>query len=504
MDFFNTVFDSRMKELFSKEIITQVTIIDMIQAEKNGISTSRISNSLSLDKRTVVKYINNINDHLVESDIHLNGISTIRNQHFFNGDSFDAEKLILQLISKSTIVKLMLNVINKDSVEIEKFLSENYISNTYFFKMIGKLNTYLSSYNIHLRSKKGILAIEGKESEIRYILTGFLWRVYRGSSWPFTHISKNNVQLIIDSMINYLRVNVNDGKLTKLMYMFAVNISRSKNKKKIIESELPKYSKKVINDTFLDTYTHFELALGTVVSSDKNDIIFMFMWLLSLSDFYLFDNSIFALYNSLRSINPKIFNGINLFVSNVQDRSANKELIKNTLFLSTVISSRISVDLFPHLTFIISSVNINEYNRRFAPNLMPTISTLLKKDNSLTPIQQDTLAFRYSSSLALVLPINTFEPIISIYLETEFPIYIEVQIWRELEELLGSSFNIKQQNTPADSSIDLIINVNLAINEKKDDTTQRIFTHIHMTESDHQRIYRKCREIIKTKRALQK
>ncbi|WP_187387608.1 helix-turn-helix domain-containing protein [Weissella muntiaci] len=502
MDFFNTVFDARMENLFNKDIITQVAIVDMIQSEKNGISTAGISNLLSIDKRTVVKHINNINDYLTESNMAVNGISTVRNQHFFNGDSFDAQKMILHLLSKSSVVRLSLSIVNQDIVEIETFVSENYISSTYFFKMINKLNAYFVSYGIHLRSKQGMLTIDGNEGEIRYIITGFLWRVYRGTTWPFTNVSKSSVRVIIDTLINYLGVSINDGKRAKLMYMLAVNISRSNGMKAIADGEIPEYSMAIINDTFPDIYIHFEQALRNVIRPGGNDITFMFMWLLSLSDFYLFDNSIFAMYDSIRSANAQVFGGINLFVNAVQEQSSNNELIRNTLFLSTVISSRISVDLFPHLTFIVSSVNINEYKRRFAPALIPTISTLLEQDSSLTPLQRSTLAFRYSNSLALVLPINTFEPLISIYLETDFPIYIEVQIWHELEELLGRSFNIRQQKKLVTSSCDLIINVNLAVNDTGSATAQRIYTHVHMTDSDHQQIYNKCREILKAKRAL--
>ena len=65
MDFFNTVFDSQMEDLFNKDIITQVAIVDMIQSERNGISTASISNLLSIDKRTVVKHKNNINSPVV-------------------------------------------------------------------------------------------------------------------------------------------------------------------------------------------------------------------------------------------------------------------------------------------------------------------------------------------------------------------------------------------------------------------------------------------------------
>ncbi|TYC48361.1 hypothetical protein ESZ50_09120 [Weissella muntiaci] len=505
MEYFNTVFNSRVEKLFSKELINQVATIDTIQSASDGVSSSELGDLLLIERRSVLNNVDKINSIIdtISSSIPIPKIIKVEKKFFFEGSSLDAQRIIMQLIGQSTLANLCIRIVNQKSVSTEQFMAERFISSAAFYRMLQKLNDYLTPLGIHIINKRGILTVIGNEREIRYILTGFLWRIYRGVTWPFVSITQNEVKAVTNKLIESLGININNAKRDELMYILAVNILRHRNGSTISNKELPNYSNKLINSLLNKQYTQFKKLMTPLMDEQNNDLIFIFIWLASLPELYLSNNLVFSFYEALTHVEPDIVKGIDSFIDAVQKIKNDLNLYKEKLFLSTIISSRIAADLFPQLTFIISSVNIYEYKDRFAPSLIPVIQRFLETDSTLDNIQKHTLAFKYSNAFALVLPINIFEPKINIYIETDFPIYIDVQIKKELYALLSTTYNIAIRESPKLPECDLAINFNLSANSSDSEGIPRIYTHVHMSDGEKNQILEQCRKILIRKKSQQ-
>lgn len=440
-------------QIFPKDILSKVKILTVLFKSSSSLNIRDLISYGALDRKTIYKYIKEINNIAINQYGKDAIILDDKKQYFFEMSKIEFLTLRFLILETTFTIELINSFFKSSTVNTTKFCLENYISENALKKQVKSINSLITPFNIELKSRKGTLYLNGDETKIRYFLSTFFWRIYRGFKWPFVQIEKSRLKEYLSTI--YANTYFNENKQEVPLFLLAISILRVKSKNFIEEESLPPYTNSFYNNFFTKSIK----CLVTNYHLPKKEIKFIILFLHIFPEYILNNDNTDIL--RLLSIHKKdsYFSIVNFYDfasrkhENWQINSPEKQK-----FLSILISARIFVDIFNNIYFNIHELSLVYYSQKEFPNLLPTIESYLKKNEpNISKAELKSLTFKYSEAYVSAFPPQDFEPIIRILLVTDNPIYIETLLANRIKSVLSEKFNIIISNSSQTDNFDFII-----------------------------------------------
>ncbi len=254
-------------------------ILTYVFENSDGISGNTLANLLDITPRTVRNDIREINEELAC----LNALieSSPKKGYYL---SYDAKKKVLGYLANKDSGSLLPNtpserqlyiilkiVFAKDIVQIEDLENELYVSKTTIRSDLENMAKLLEKYEIRISSYRGII-IDGKESDIRHLLSKLISKNYNGNLdylrpllKKFSKYNEEDYYKICDCLVQILDANkivITDKDLYIFSYEILLGILRSKDGFTLEDGYVPK------NDVLLNIpFDILENSINCKISS---------------------------------------------------------------------------------------------------------------------------------------------------------------------------------------------------------------------------------------------
>lgn len=475
--------------IYSYDIHHRISILQIIADYDEGVDIAMIQNRLPLNRRTIYKYIDEINDIAIneknEPGEELGYID--KNNHIYRyiGNRLTYQRLHIKITEHSIQLLLCKQLLQNPIVNIKQFCFDNYISETALRRNITKFNKEMEPYQLSIAIYKGNMSLSGEPEKIRFGIATFLWRIYRGVTWPFETVSQPLMQTIAKVIFKEYSIPNDDGKLNELMFILATNFARSQ------ANMLPVNP---VSDELMDILIFDEhdqrvmIQLTQNYGLPKNDTKFVLLWLKTIPDYYLYRGRALAIDRKLASLNSPFHATAHHFVDRVQEKLGLKIDFSNESgqnFLVSLIAGRVHVALFPDIDFTVSNLHLVEVLEQNAPHLLSNIKELLDPTDiaQMSPDTLHALCIRYAYAFAAIQSIFYFEPTIKVLVQLDAPSYIDAGFRNRLETLLQPFFNVEVQLHDLKHEADLVVHTDLFVNSNYPSEKQ-IYVHSQITTSD--------------------
>lgn len=491
---FNTTFESA---LYNKEVKHQIQILKKISEYSDGVAMDILKDYVKLNERTIHKYIISINE-LIDinqgtSDNNHNNYGYIirkNNKYIYTGDHFQFQQLYKKLIEGTVSLNLILKLITHKVIKVKDFIHENFISETSLRRSIYIFNDYISKYDVSISIERGLISFIGNEINIRYLIDVFMWRNYNGTTWPFDNIPKEKMNNLANTIITLYGINMSSGKRKELMFLLATNFSRIDTDNIInmndISSNLIDVA--ILNNDDQNIYNY----LFNKYNMCNSEILFILLWIKSISDFYFIENKPNDILNILKAKNHIIYNKINNYIIGIENITKTKIML-NTVdsktFIATLLAGKYHAALFKKLNFTIANIDSSKLNIKKHPNLIKIITNLTAQiNNDLSQDEMGTLIYFNISAFLILFPEYYFDPTINILIQMDAPIFEEAAFSKKIRDNLVPYFNVSVSYINyKEKKYDLIIST-IINGEKEYDTDSRITISNNLTDNDLDRV----------------
>lgn len=163
--------------LFNRDITHKVVILKLLYNKIDGVNIEQLIAATGLDRRTIYKYINQLNDFSLKVYNKEAIVYSPNNNYRFLGNKLDLQNLKVAIIESTPIYALVKLFLSNKTVNLHTFCVENYIGESTFKRQIRKVNQLLKYVKASISIRKGELVILGDEATIRYCFITFLWRI---------------------------------------------------------------------------------------------------------------------------------------------------------------------------------------------------------------------------------------------------------------------------------------------------------------------------------------
>lgn len=235
-----------MIDFFLKKQQTKLEILSQLSNEKK-VSFSSFLSTLNLPRTTLKRAIDDLNSDL-ETNKLLCVLEQDESKKYYlvvskNGSPLNIyHRLKLVYIKESLHFQLLNQLLTSNSQSIHDLTDHLVISSSYCYKLIKELNTLLAKFKLKISTlgKGGRIEITGQEQTLRIFSFIILTEIYQAIEWPFQHISKKEVESMIQSQKTDHTNFFSASKLNQVLFYLAITDLRVKNKKKLksMNSEL--------------------------------------------------------------------------------------------------------------------------------------------------------------------------------------------------------------------------------------------------------------------------
>ncbi|MCC4119920.1 helix-turn-helix domain-containing protein [Lactococcus lactis] len=492
----NSYIPIEFLQIFPKETQLKVKILTTIFQSTTGHQIGYLVKYSNLDRKTIYKYIKEINEVSIKQFKKDAILLSDKKQYYFAMTKSEFLTLRFLIFETTFIIELINLFMRSSTVNITKFCIENYISENALKQQIKAINSLLVNFDLEFKTRKGFLYLSGTEHKIRYFLSTFFWRIYRGFKWPFFQLEKSKVKETLSLIYPNIGVDVNKQEVP--LYLLAVSILRAKSKNLILEEILPPYT-----NSFYENFSNESIkTLVTNYHLPTSEIKFIILFLHIFPEYLLSkDNTSILEQLSIYKNNSylSILNFLDFVNKKHKEWKINSH--KGQQFLSILISSRIFVDIFNDTYFNIYELNLIYHSQQEFPNLLPSIAANLKEyDSNISEAELKSLVFKYAQAYIYAFPPQSFEPLIKILLIADTPIYIETILVNRIKSVLSEKFNVSISTSDQSDDFDFIIATGIVNHSLL--KSKILFVYPHLPVKDIVNIISTCENVLNKKNVL--
>ncbi|EAK9081355.1 M protein trans-acting positive regulator, partial [Listeria monocytogenes] len=228
-----------MIDYFLKRQQTKLEILSHLSNEKRTSFSSFLS-KLELPRTTLKRAINELNTDFVENKLPCILEQDERKNYYLQFSKKTSalniyHRLKLAYIKESLHFQLLNLLLTSNSQSISNLTDHLIISPSYCYKLIKELNALLSDFKLEISSlrKDNQFELKGEEQTLRIFSFIILTEVYQTIEWPFHHISKEDLTLMIQSQKSDHTNLSSPSKLNQVFFYLAITDLRVKNRRKL-------------------------------------------------------------------------------------------------------------------------------------------------------------------------------------------------------------------------------------------------------------------------------
>lgn len=319
----------------------QYELLQLLAQTKEVMSSEQISDRLDLSTKTIQRYIELINQYLMNYDVE---IISMRGYGFvLQGNVKEVATLITTLSPTDydrRIKDITMSLLSKEYITVEQIGDILSYSTSTLNKLIPKVKKYLKLYNLKLVSKPYYgISVVGAEVRIRDLMIdcAFAKHKYGEIICLVENISDQDFQLIKNTIIEFLHQNkivIADADVSDLIMRITLIVSRCK-KNCLLEPVEYAAEKNLISQLLQDIAKKLNLLIP------RSEISYLSMY--------------YEIINSMLSDNPSVMAAdINNFV-----QESLKKMQK--IYGNLQIQDKVRESLILHMSLMLKRINHKHY-----------------------------------------------------------------------------------------------------------------------------------------------
>ncbi|WP_432228221.1 helix-turn-helix domain-containing protein [Enterococcus faecalis] len=462
---------------FGNETTKEIELLQVLYKNPRFMNIGELSQSLKMDRRSIYKYFSLLqNKPYIQENKNKDILITKKSYGYrFAGDKKDYKILYQQIIQSNPFFELLESLLVNNEFNIIKFSYDNSISESNIRRRLYELEPLFEDLGFSVKKTSGNAHLLGDESKIRYFMVSFFWRIYHGMHWPFQNVPKDKCEKVVRTIFEQSDLESNDIRIELTCYILAVNIIRFRKgfriEKRKIESVMStQYVDSKLLSIILDTENNFVSTLISELSYNyllnSTEIKFLILWVYSDPRFYLANRDIKEYLNNYSDVERKL-ERFSQFINEISIKKEifnfdNLEFKKKLIFLSTIFSGVISVELFGKNSRTLTGYNIEEYILKNFPKLLSR-SNLVLENSEVYPNDIDKrngLALQLALISTLLESPAEFTKKIHIKIDTDLPPIIEFGIIERIQNTFRSYYNIDISSNIAYKDADFCLSTN--------------------------------------------
>lgn len=226
-----------MESLLSKEEQSKIRIFFYLINSNKERSIQEIEKYSGLSYYKVSKLVDNLNDdvkYYYRSDFTLIDKSS-RGSVFIKANSSFLFNLLIQNYCKNNMAfKLLDRILLKKEYSVTKFANDNFLSLSYAYSIVNKLDKFLNGYHLKLDEN---LCISGDELSIRNLFYSIYINIFRNEDYVFSNkleMEAENLTRKIETHFKLANLSSQDRK--KIKYYVTIGIIRMKGNYYLVDS----------------------------------------------------------------------------------------------------------------------------------------------------------------------------------------------------------------------------------------------------------------------------
>lgn len=291
-----------MYNFLSRPTLKKVQVLNLLHTEGRFISSIELAQEVELSEKTIIKIISELSEDLssLKEPAYIKEIKykqfKLEYEDYFSIKSI--ERFYLQnSITYRAFDMIFYNELN----DINMFAIDNFISLASMYRYINKVKPMLKQFQLKYSSQDGV-TLKGTETQFRYFFYLFYWNSCWGEAWPFTLVSRSEIQ----KLVKQLKLELPES----VLYWLAVCITRAKMG--FIIDANPVYNKFSKHHYHFEEFTSgFKYLLTKLTTLTEEEIeketMFSFAFLECLYPYEKKDTSVSLMMNFAQHHNKEIF-----------------------------------------------------------------------------------------------------------------------------------------------------------------------------------------------------
>lgn len=457
-----------MEEILNKKDLEQFQIIKLLYSEMRYWTISDIQEKIPLSKVTISKNLEAIAAHLKKYDENIHLLFSKKGVYLEKAFDFNLNQILLVYLEDSLFFKFIHVLFTNKQMTVKKFCGENYISISYFYKLMKKHSHIFTNYKVDIDFIN--MEFTGEEVNIRNFLFNFYWNCYKGIKWPFKDANKQD--LVNAIMQSEVTLNESISYIEREKYCYFVVISRNRVADK-------HYSRKYRRPYYFFPNENQEKLRVTIRG---------------------FFNSAFLPEDILNREVTYLEILLNIYLRTYEDLDTKKNTIINSMLYNVITYQNaklvlaefkkiLNIDFTDNIDFLVTLIKIHGqglllrdgatvynkdkllkyYNEKY-PNyswlLKQCITNLEKKVSFKNPFKQkDFLFLKYTFLLERYYNLFFFEKEIKIRVLLSEGLSLEHVLAREIEKRIDGNIKIMKKTYKKDSADIVISDFNISIDD---------------------------------------
>lgn len=480
--------------IFGKEVQAKLLLLDLLSQKRDWYPYEALSFDVNISKSTLRTYLVDFENNS-ETKIFIfekgKGIK-------FVGKYKNYLDLYHSILEESPVFLFIKEIVNNPHVTMDSIEKKLNISESFAKKIVMKLKKYTEQHGFYFVTRKKCLKFVGSELAYRNYLSIFLWHAYKGTVWPFSLIKQETILRFLDK---YFKVILDNSFLINMYsYFFAVNYTRFHQGYYLQENELPDthfYIREI--EGFSQIRVKFQLA--------KVEVAYLNLLFQSASMTYSIDNVTKNSIEFHREHKTAVYQMYELFFSIADFDLSLLTSKEKDVFQGSILATFIHSSLFNNFNTFSVVYNCSEPFKDSNFSLYKKMESIVLKmrSQSKSPMLNnvDFITKCFCECYSLIGKITDFDPVVVIWMDTEFPKAIEYLLIKKLTNYFNGVYNVKILNslscTESNESVDLIITTSYFSNLQDQTNIPVVYTHYQFSPVDFNNISAEIEKVIQKK-----
>ncbi|CAD5897169.1 conserved hypothetical protein [Carnobacterium maltaromaticum] len=194
-----------MKKLLDTNYLPYFQLLVAFYKDTPHQSIRYFSTELKIDRRTILKTVEQIQKDIVEynwEDMIILEF-TERELTATLGPLFSLDVFYAHYMSKSFCVELVLYLFQHQTAHIDELLDYFYISQATFYRKISPLKQVLADFNLELNFNNKLSTLTGDEKQVRFFFFTFFWETFRGIPERLDRLPTTEKELLNSFSLTY-------------------------------------------------------------------------------------------------------------------------------------------------------------------------------------------------------------------------------------------------------------------------------------------------------------
>lgn len=469
----NDIFDNDLKE--------KIQLINYLTEDNTWMTTENIVKKIAIEKKTVLKYLTELNNYMDSFNRENNYIDKIyiesykgRGYHICYFSEEVKEEFLCFLMKDTLILKLLRLLFLENKLNITRASIDLFVSESTIRRKLKKVQPLFKKFNVRIVSKNGIYKLIGEETKVRELGFYLFWRIYKGKYWPFQNINKEKIMNFINKKSEEYGYLLNRQESLKLSFFLSFNLTRYFHNQVVSSANLDKTIREINEKIFY--YLNIDKHIQEEFHVPIDEIHFFVLYLQTKEKFYGNQNVLHVVKNEHKRLNTDIEQSTRIIVERLlntygdcKDSSINKtKKVIYALIFAVHYAAFVDYGLISNKLEVKKLI---DYYPKLRLEMYQLCSVLLDETRISIFRNCEFLVDSYSLCYALLRPINTFEPTINILCETTYSAVKKKVLLNTINNTFSSKYKINvisedEKKNLSKENIDLEISTNIYTNSE--------------------------------------